>query len=129
MTHPSTARLPAAMGPYATTVRAGGFLYLSGQGGLDPETGEPGEIGIAAETRQTLENMSRLLQADGYDLRDLVQVTCYLTDLSEWARMNDAYAEFFPEGPRPTRTAVGVRELPFGLTLEMTAVAYRADRA
>ena len=118
--------LPPAMGPYATTKRANGFLFLSGQGGIDPETGARGAFGIAEETRLTLENIERLLQSEGYALSDLVQMTCYLTDLNDWPAMNTAYEAFLPADARPPRTAVGVASLPFGLALEITAVAYKA---
>ena len=115
------------MGPYSTSMRAGPMLYLSGQGAIDPATGEATPGDIEAETRQTLANVERLLRTEGFSFTDLVQVTCYLTDLREWPRMNEAYADVLGEDARPTRTAVGVAELPFGLRIEMTCVAYRAD--
>lgn len=117
--------LPPAMGPYATTRRAAGFLFLSGQGGIDPETGKRGAFGIVDETRLTLENIQRLLRSERYEMADLVQVTCYLTDMEDWPALNTVYAEFMGPDTRPPRTAVGVASLPFGLTVEIAAVAYK----
>ncbi|MGC0367214.1 2-iminobutanoate/2-iminopropanoate deaminase [Rhodococcus sp. 27YEA15] len=131
MTIPTAPRLPAPQGPYSTTLRAGGFLYLAGQGALDPSTGTPGASGVESETRLTLRNIERLLHAEGYKFEDLVQVTCYLTDMNDWPRMNEVYASVLGPDARPTRTAIGVASLPFGLNVEMTCVAYRdvpADR-
>ncbi|MGB3376243.1 MAG: RidA family protein [Microbacterium sp.] len=117
--------VPRAMGPYSTVRRAGDFLFLSGQGGLDPVTSERAE-GIHAETRTALANVELLLNAEGFALQDLVQVTCYLTDLADWPRMNEAFTEYLGEVIPPTRTAVGVASLAFGLSFELTCVAYRS---
>lgn len=113
-----------ARGPYSTVVRAGAFVYLSGQGAIDPASGEAVVTDIETETALTIRNIASLLERAGLTTADLVQMTCYLTDLSEWERMNVVYAATLGPGIRPTRTAVGVQELPFGLRLEITAVAY-----
>lgn len=113
-----------AKGPYSTAMQAGEFVFLSGQGGLDLASGKPISGGIEEQTRQTLHNIRALLAEAGLGVEHLVQVTCYLTDLGDWSRMNEVYADVLGEHSRPTRTAVGVRELPFGLCLEMTAIAY-----
>jgi 2-iminobutanoate/2-iminopropanoate deaminase len=113
-----------AKGPYSTVVQAGPFVFLSGQGAFDPETGEVVPGGIEEQTKQTLENIRALLAEAGLGVDRLVQVTCYLTDLDDWPRMNEAYAAALGESVRPTRTAVGVAALPFGLLVEITAVAY-----
>lgn len=115
-----------AKGPYSTAVQAGGFVFLSGQGGLDPATGQPVAKGIEGETRQTLINIGDLLSEAGLGYEDLVQVTCYLTDIDDWPKLNTVYAEVLGEKSRPTRTAVGVSQLPFGLSVEMTAIAFGA---
>lgn len=120
-----TVPLPQPKGPYSSTLRAGGFLFVAGQGGLDTVTGSVVVGGIEAQTRQTLINVEHLLHSEGYGLEDLVQVTCYMTNLDEWPRMNQAYSEMFGERSRPTRTAVEVANLPFDLALEVTCVAYR----
>lgn len=113
-----------AKGPYSTAIRAGGFVFLSGQGGVSPETGEPVGGGFEAEARQTIQNISDLLAEAGLGLENLVQLTCYLTDLGDWPQLNEICIDAMGEDCRPTRTAVGVATLPFGLSLEMTAVAY-----
>ncbi len=125
MTSRSTAA-PKAKGPYATSRIAAGFLYLSGQGSIEPSTGEPLTGDIALESEQTLRNITALLSENGYELDDVVSLTCYLTDLADWPAMNVVCEQFFT-GARPTRTAVGVRELPFGLRVEMTVVAHRDE--
>lgn len=113
-----------ARGPYWTIVRAGPFVFLSGQGSVDPATGQVVAGDIETETRLTLNNIAALLAEAGLGVENLVQVTCYLTDLAEWDRMNPVYAAVLGPGARPARTAVGVAALPFGLRIEMTAVAY-----
>lgn len=114
-----------AKGPYSTVVGAGPFVFLSGQGGIDPSTGEKVPGGIRAETTTTLRNIDNLLRDAGLTLDDLVSVTCYLTSIDDWPAMNEAYAEVLGETARPVRTAVEVSRLPFGLCIEMTAMAYR----
>ena len=116
---------PQAMGPYSTTRRVGDVLYLSGQSATDPATGAAMPGDIPAQTERTLRNMHALLESEGFVLADLVQVICYLTDMDDWPQMNTAYAAYFGDGPLPTRTAVGVASLPFGLNVEMTAIAHR----
>lgn len=113
-----------AKGPYATAIESNGMLYLAGQGGLNSD-GSVVEGGIRAETRMTLENVREVMEGAGWRTEDLIQVTCYLLDISEWPELNEEYAAFFGDGPVPTRTAVGVAALPFGLRVEMTCVASR----
>lgn len=116
---------PAPKGPYSTTRRIGDVLYLSGQGSIEPTTGVAVLDDIRSQTERTLVNIRALLRSEGFDLDDLVQVTCYLTDIHEWASMNAAYADFFKGGATPVRTAVEVSGLPFGLSIEMSCVAHR----
>jgi 2-iminobutanoate/2-iminopropanoate deaminase len=117
-----------SMGAYSPAVIAGGFCYLAGQGGVDPETRTVVEGGIRPETEQALRNIQAILEAAGYTLSDCVNVTCFLADMSEWDTMNEVYAEFFPSDP-PARTAVAVRELPAGIRVELQAVAWRDPAA
>src|SRR4030081_2984940 len=81
-----------AQGPYSTVMAAGDLVFLSGQGGLDPETGTVPQRGIEAETVRTVANIELLLREAGCTLADLVQVNCYLADIDDLARFNDAYA-------------------------------------
>lgn len=117
-----------AKGPYSTAIQAGPFVFLSGQGGFDPISGVVVGDDIESQTRQTIANIRDLLVQSGLDVEDLVQMTCYLTDLSQWPQMNEVYAEVLGSASRPTRTAVGVAALPFGLRVEITAVAYAGHK-
>ena len=111
-------------GPFSPAVIAGGVCYLSGQGGLDPATGDVVEGGIRPETHQTLRNVEAVLAAGGMTLSDVVTVTCYLVDIDEWAAMNEVYAAHFDDSrPYPARTAVAVAALPDGMRVEMTVTA------
>ena len=118
---------PKPKGPYATTHRVGNALYLSGQGSIDPSTGDviPGDV--HAQTTQTLTNIEALLQSEGFNVGDLAQLTCYLVDIEEWGAMNLAYANYLGERANPVRTTVGVAALPFGIRIEITAVAHKKD--
>lgn len=118
-------RSGVSMGAYSPAVVAGGFCFLAGQGGVDPETRSVVAGGIRPETEQALRNIETILEGAGYTLSDCINVTCFLVDMSEWDVMNEVYAEFFPEDP-PARTAVAVRELPAGIRVELQAVAWRA---
>ncbi len=115
-------RAPQAVGPYSQAVKAGGFIFLSGQIPLDPATGTLVQGGVAAETRQVLRNIEAVLKDAGAGLNDVVKTTVYLKDISRFAEMNNAYAEFFVE-PYPARATVEVRDLPKGASVEIDAVA------
>lgn len=122
---PRTIADTTARGAYSTVMEAAGFVFLAGQGGIVPGSGAVAGPGIAEQTEQTVANIAELLGEAGLALEDLVQVTCYLTDMDDWAEMDRAYGRAM-NGARPTRTAVGVAALPFGLRLEITAVAHRS---
>lgn len=110
--------------PFSQVVEANGFVFLAGQVGDVPGTPGPVPGGIDAETRQTLDNIGRLLRAVGLDYGNVVQSTVYLTDFDEFARMNAVYREVFPTEP-PTRTTVGVTRLASDYRVEITVVAAR----
>jgi 2-iminobutanoate/2-iminopropanoate deaminase len=116
---------PAAVGPYAQAVEAGGFVFCSGQIPLDPATGALVEGDIAACTRRCLENLAAVLGAAGLSLRDVVKTTIYLTDLADFAAVNEAYARHFPGEAPPARACVEVRRLPKDAPVEIEAVAAR----
>ncbi|HEX9618318.1 MAG TPA: Rid family detoxifying hydrolase, partial [Anaerolineales bacterium] len=103
----TTKNAPPAIGPYSTGVRVGDTLFIAGQLGIDPQTGEVVPGGIEAETRQALTNMKAILEAAGGSLLNVVKTTVFLRDISEFGRMNMVYAEFFQEKP-PARSAVQV---------------------
>ena len=117
----SVPNAPPPKGPYSPAVRAGSFVYVSGQVPRDPVSGELAGNEIATQTRQTLSNVQRLLEQAGASLKDVISVTVYLTDVDNWAAMNEVYKEFF-SAPYPTRTAVGA-ELR-DILVEISAVAY-----
>ena len=112
---------PPPNGPYSPAVRAGDFIYVSGQTPRDPGTGVLVGADIATQTRQTLVNVQRLLREAGASMDDVVSVIIYLTDIDDWSAMNVVYGEFFRE-PFPSRTAVGAQLR--GILVEISAVAY-----
>ncbi|MCB9193725.1 MAG: RidA family protein [Flavobacteriales bacterium] len=120
--HPPNAAKPIA--PYTPAIEAGGFVFLSGQIALDPETGElrPGDI--AAETRQVMDNVGALLQAAGLGHEHLVKVTIFLSDMAHYAAVNAVYATCFKNDP-PAREAVAVKGLPRGVNVEISGIAWR----
>jgi 2-iminobutanoate/2-iminopropanoate deaminase len=112
----------APIGPYSQGIKAGGFVFVAGEKGIDPKTGEIVPGGIAAETRQTLENIKGILEAGGSSLDKVVSTFVFMTDLDDFAAMNEAYAQYFTQNP-PGRTTVEVQALPAGAHIEITAYA------
>ena len=119
----STDKAPAAIGPYSQAIRAGDFLYVSGQIPVDPATGNiPAEI--AAQARQSLENLKAIVTEAGYSLADVVKTTVFAADIANFAAINEVYAEYFSKDA-PARSFVAVKDLPKGVGLEIEAVAWR----
>jgi 2-iminobutanoate/2-iminopropanoate deaminase len=114
-------KAPKAIGPYSAGISAGQFVFTSGQLGLDPATGDLVPGGIEAETRQALMNLGHVLKAGGSGIAFVVKTTVFMCDLSEFARMNAIYAEFFPNNP-PARSTFQVAALPKGGAVEIEAV-------
>lgn len=112
---------PAAVGPYAQAIRAGSLLFTSGQIPLTPG-GSRVEGDVEAQTRQVLANLRAVLRAGGSDPSRVVKCTVYLGDMNDFARVNEVYAEAFPDAP-PARTAVQVARLPFDVAVEIEAIA------
>jgi 2-iminobutanoate/2-iminopropanoate deaminase len=112
---------PEAIGPYVHAVKAGGLLFCSGQIPLDPKTGELVAGSTAEQAGRCLENLAAVAQAAGASLADSVKVTIYLTDMGDFAAVNEVYGSFFEASP-PARVAVGVAALPKGAQVEMDAV-------
>jgi 2-iminobutanoate/2-iminopropanoate deaminase len=117
---------PAAIGPYAQAIRAGGLLFCSGQIPLDPESGELVEGGAADQARRCLENLGAVCAAAGTALSEAVRVTVYMTDLAAFADVNEVYATYFENDP-PARVTVGVAALPRGAEVEIDAVVALTD--
>lgn len=116
----STTAAPAAIGTYSQAVKAGQTVYLSGQIGLNPATMEMVE-GFEAQTVQVFENLKAVADAAGGSLADAVKLTIYLTDLDNFAKVNEVMARYFSE-PYPARAAVGVKALPKGAQVEADAI-------
>jgi 2-iminobutanoate/2-iminopropanoate deaminase len=118
----ATDQAPQAIGPYAQAVRAGSWLFVSGQIGLNPSSGELVAGGVVAETTRVLDNLREVLNAAGASLDDVVRTTIYLVDLSDFGRVNEVYAAFF-RAPYPARATVGVAALPRSARVEIDAIA------
>jgi 2-iminobutanoate/2-iminopropanoate deaminase len=118
----TTTAAPAAIGPYSQAVRAGQWLFCSGQIGLDPATGELVAGGVVAEATRVLENLRAVLTAAGGSLDSIVRTTIYLVDLADFTRVNEVYARCFTP-PFPARATVGVAALPRGARIEIDAIA------
>ena len=114
---------PSAIGPYSQAVRAGDWVFLSGQIPLNPKTGELVTGTIEAATVQVMENLKSVLNATGLTFDHVVKTTIYLIDLNDFAAVNSAYGKYFPENP-PARATVQVAALPRGVGVEIDAVAY-----
>ena len=119
----ATPNAPAAIGPFSQAIRIGDFLYTSGQISLDPETMEMMAGDIEVETEKVLKNIKAILKAEGLDLNNIIKTTVYLTDLSEFTRMNQVYEKFFSE-TKPARACVQVAALPKGAKVEIDAIAH-----
>jgi 2-iminobutanoate/2-iminopropanoate deaminase len=115
-------RAPKPIGPYVQAIVAGKLLYASGQTPLDPATGELVPGGVAEQTRQALRNLAAVTASAGTSLEHALKTTVYLTDMGDFAAMNEVYREFFADVP-PARTTVAVRALPGGARVEIDLVA------
>lgn len=115
-------KAPAAIGPYSQAIAANGFLFISGQLPIDPATGNFAEGGIRELTRQSLENVKSILAEAGLTLADVVKTTVFLADMSDFAAMNEVYAEYFT-APAPARSAVAVKTLPKDGLVEIEVIA------
>ena len=114
-------KAPQALGPYSVAIRAGSFVFASGQLGLDPKSGILVPGGIEAETRQSLTNIRNVLSDSGSGMELVVKTTVFLKDMADFPKMNAVYAEFFPENP-PARSTVQAA-LPKGGSVEIEAIA------
>ncbi len=121
----TTDRAALPVGPYSQAIKTGELIFVAGEKGIDPATGAIVSGGIAAETRQTLENISAILEAAGATMDHAVRTVVYMTDISEFAEMNAVYAEYFPNDP-PGRSCVQVVALPAGANVEIEVTAVLA---
>lgn len=114
-------KAPAALGPYSSAVRAGDTLYLSGQLGIDPATGELAE-GVEAQARQAMQNIAAVLEEAGASFDDVVKMTVLLADIDDFAAVNEVYGSFLT-APYPARSAFQVAAIPKGALVEIEAIA------
>lgn len=120
----NTEKAPAAIGPYSQGIEANGMVFLSGQLPIDAATGAFPEGGIKEQTRQSLQNAKSILQSAGLDMKNVVKTTVLLSDINDFAAMNEVYSEFF-EQPYPARSAFAVRDLPKGALVEIEMIAVK----
>ena len=127
----TTPAAPAAIGPYSQAIRAGDFLFVSGQIPLDPATGTRYHVergmrvgdGIAEQTHRVLQNLGAILEAAGASFGQVVKTTVYLADMTEFAKMNEIYATYFP-APAPARATVQAARLPRDVRVEIDLLAF-----
>lgn len=118
----STKNAPAAIGPYSQAIETRGMIFASGQLPIDPNTGAFPEGGIKEQTRQSILNAKAILEEAGCSLSNVVKTTVLLSDIADFAAMNEVYASFFSE-PFPARSAFAVRDLPKGALIEIEMIA------
>jgi 2-iminobutanoate/2-iminopropanoate deaminase len=119
----TTDKTAPAIGPYSLGIRYGNLIFASGSAGLDPQSGKLVSGGIEAETRQTLLNLSNILEGGGSSMAKVLKTTVFLKDMSEFAKMNAVYTEFFGHDP-PARSTIQAAALPLGAAVEIEAIAY-----
>lgn len=120
----ATEKAPSAIGPYSQGISEGGLIFVSGQIPIDPATGSFVEGGVEAQARQSLTNLSKILEEAGSDMSHVLKTTVFLADIADFATVNGVYAEFFT-APYPTRSAVAVKDLPKGALVEVECIAAR----
>lgn len=119
-----TSKAPAAIGPYSQAVEANGMVFVSGQLPVDPATGEFVPGGIKELTHRSLTNIKNILAEEGLTMQHIVKTTVFLTDINDFAEMNEVYATFF-EGVAPARSAMAVKTLPKGARVEIECIAVK----
>lgn len=118
-----TEKAPKPIGPYSQAIRAGNFIFLSGQIPIDPKTGELVKGDIRQQTQQVLENIRGVLESQGLGMQDVVKVNIFLKDMGNFNEMNEVYATYFSSSP-PARSTVEVAKLPRNADIEIEAIAY-----
>ena len=118
----STEKGPKAIGPYSQAIKAGGFVFISGQVAFDPATGQLVEGDVARQTARVLENLKAIADAAGTSLDRAVKATVFLKDMNDFTAMNEVYAKYFPKDP-PARATVEVARLPKDVRVEIDIIA------
>ena len=119
-----TKKAPNAIGPYSQAIKAGNTLYISGQVPMNPATGKVVEGGITEQTEQVMQNVAAILEEAGYSFQDVVKSTCLLSDMKNFAGMNEIYGKYYSENP-PARAAFAVKELPLSVLVEIETIAVK----
>lgn len=122
----STDNAPKAIGPYSQACMTESVIYTSGQLPIDSETGRFVEGGIKEQTRQSLKNVKAILESVGSGMDKVLKTTVFLSDMNNFASMNEVYGEFFKDGQYPARSAIEVSKLPMNALVEIEAVAARS---
>jgi 2-iminobutanoate/2-iminopropanoate deaminase len=117
-----TSQAPNAVGPYSQAIEINGMLFISGQIPIDPSTGKFVEGGIKEQTGQVMKNIGAILKEAGYSFQDVVKSTCLLSDMNNFAAMNEVYGKYYTENP-PARAAYGVAKLPLDAMIEIETIA------
>ena len=120
----STINAPKAIGPYSQAIEANGMVFISGQIPVNPELGKVVEGGIKEQTEQVMRNIGGILVEAGLDYSNIVKCTCLLSDMENFAAMNEVYGSYFKENA-PARAAYGVVKLPLGVLVEIEAIAVK----
>jgi 2-iminobutanoate/2-iminopropanoate deaminase len=120
----STSKAPAAVGPYSQAIEAHGFVFISGQIPLDPQTGKMVEGGIKEQTHQVLKNIKAILDSAELNFNHVIKSTVFLSDMGDFAAMNEVYAEYYTSD-QPARAAFAVKGLPLGALVEIESIAVK----
>lgn len=120
----STDQAPGAIGPYSQAIEAGPFIFCSGQIALGPDKNAPIPADVPAQTEQVMKNIGAILKAANVDFQNVVKTTIFLTDMNDFATVNEIYGRFFKENP-PARSTVAVAALPRGVKVEIEVLAAR----
>ena len=123
----STNNSPAAIGPYSQAIRLNELVFVSGQIPIDPESGKVIKGNIKEQTKQVLENLKNILQAGGSSLPNVLRTTIFLSDMDDYAMVNETYAQYFESSP-PARSTVQVSRLPRDVYIEIDAIAYATNQ-
>lgn len=123
----STNNSPAAIGPYSQAIRFNELVFVSGQIPIDPESGKVIKGNIKEQTKQVLENLKNILQAGGSSLQNVLRTTIFLSDMDDYAMVNETYAQYFESSP-PARSTVQVSRLPRDVHIEIDAIAYATNQ-
>jgi 2-iminobutanoate/2-iminopropanoate deaminase len=120
----NTDKAPKSAGPYSQAIKAGNFVFCSGQIGLNPKTNQLVTGGVEKETKQTLKNLLEVLKASKLSFKNVVKSEIFLTDIKNFEKVNKIYGEFFLKDPKPARVTVEVSNLPKGASIEISCIAY-----